>query len=192
MMDCFFIWFGRVSLVLSLIWGLLKIYSWLWKPQRRGWSAKYIHKILKDGKYYSNWDVANELQRTLDRNNRRFWHSNFPQQEGSSYQITLDKERIISGFYEIDIERDNNVPCQYALRLYNRGGDKRLEPNHMARHQICGAGRVSEEFPPIKVQRIEIVITKANLDESGKPYLWKIYGFDLKEMMLLKHLGRMI
>ena len=161
------------------------MYKRLW-PGREGWSARYNHNSS-----IHTIPAGDDLQRTLIRDNKRFWISPFPQKTGDYYQIDLKKERIISGFYEIDIEFDNQIPLKYLLRFYNRGGIKETEPNHLARREpIRGRGRVIEQFPPIKVQRIEIIILEPNLDKDGNPYHWKIYGFELEEVMFLRHFLR--
>jgi len=160
------------------------MYKRLW-PGREGWSIRYNHNSS-----IHNTQAGDDLQRTLIRDNKCFWISPFPQKAGDYYQIDLKKERIISGFYEIDIEFDNQIPFKYSLVLYNRGGIKETEPTHLAEYRIHGKGRVIEKFPPIKVQRIEIVILEPNLDEGGNPYLWKIYGFELEEVMFFRHFLR--
>lgn len=146
---------------------------------RKGWSARYRQN--------SDFYMGNDLQKTLIKANKLFWRSPLPQKIGDCYQIDLGKERIISGFYEIDIERDNEVPAKYTLKLYNKGGIRESEPNHLVRNNIYGVGRVHQEFPATKVQRIEIMISKPTLDDNGQPYHWKIYGFELTEVMFFGH-----
>lgn len=161
------------------------MYKRLW-PGREGWSIRYNHNSS-----IHTISATNDLQRTLTRGNRCFWISPFPQKVGDYYQIDLKKERIISGFYEIDIETDNQIPLKYSLVLYNRGGIKETEPTHLAIiDRIRGKGRVIEKFPPIKVQRIEIVILEPNLDKDGSPHFWKIFGFELEEVMFFRHFIR--
>lgn len=164
-----------------LYWVGQRMYRGIWGG-RKGWSARYRHN--------SDFYMGNDLQKTLIRGNKLFWLCPFPQKIGDYCQIDLGKEKVISGFYEIDIERDNLIPDEYELRLYNKGAIQETEPNHIARDPIYGNARVYVEFPPIKVQRIEIRIRKPNLDENGKPYHWKIYGFELCEVMFLQHFIR--
>ena len=103
-----------------------------------------------------------------------------PQRSGDCFQIDLAKERIIAGFDEIDIERDNQVPAKYTLKLLDKNGDR-------ARDDVSGIARVKRKFPPTKVQYIEIMVSEPTVNNNGEPYLWKIFGFELVEVMLFGH-----
>ena len=167
---------AAIGIVSLIYWGVKLIFEKIW-PGREEWEVRYRYDSHS---YYT----GNDLQRTLKRGNTLFWVSPVPQQIGNYYQVDLKKERIISEVQEIDIEFDNQIPLKYTLKLFNRGIPQYQEPNHRARDNIYGVGRVSQKFPPTKVQRIEIMIAKPNTDESGKPYHWKIYGIRLREVKL--------
>jgi len=175
---------------LGSLGGIPTIYivgRWMYRrkwPGRENWAVSYKRK--GDKKIYAEDD----LQRILIKGNKRHWASAYRQQAGDWWAIDLGKGRIISGFEEIDIETDEHIPFEYSLRLYDKGRIKGLEAKHIARDAIRGKGRVRQEFPPTRLQRIEIRISKPNLDDNRNPYEWKIYGFELAEVMFFKRFLR--
>ena len=185
----YYVWLGIIGTLITILgfirWVVQPMYRRMW-PGREGWSVRYKHN--------SDVYMESDLQRILVRDNTSYWRSLFTQAVGDYYQIQLQKEMVIDGFCEIDIETDNQIPLEYSLRLYNKGkgklGIKEGEPNNIAREPICGKGRVSTRFPPVKVQRIEVRIRKPNLDDNKQPYFWKIFGFELSEVMFFRHFVR--
>ncbi len=185
--DCIFTLLGKVLSLFAILQILYLGGLWMCKRVWRGrelWQAQYC--------YGSQFDNGYELQGTLLRHNRLFWCSPCPQQIGHYYQIDLGKERVIRKIYDNSPPR-NEVPYKWELRLYNRGGDKRTEPNHIARKPIFGRGIADIQFLPTKVERIQIRIVQPNLDNHQNPYFWHIYGFELEEVIFLGHfIGRRV
>ena len=166
-----------IGVIPVLYWCLKRLSRRVWGGRDK-WTAKYRYN-------HSEYYTGDDIQRTLVKNNNLPWISPVPQKIGDCYVVDLDKERILSEIHEIDIEYDNQIPLKYTLKLYNRGTPRYTEPVCRARDNLYGTIRVSQKFPPTRVERIEIMITEPNVDDNGQPYHWKIYGIRLKEAKLL-------
>ena len=90
----------------------------------------------------------------------------------------MGKYRVIDGIEFYEKHPTNEIPDEWSLMLLNEWGGPVCQVIH-------GKGeRIIREFPPVRMQAIEVIIRKPMLQNDGKPYHWRIANVYLREVKL--------
>ena len=166
-----------MPLAFQIIGGILALYG-LWQlilyPIRKIWPTR--DTWIVEFRHNGNKIRTPDLRTTLSKDKRAEWVSPNPQSIGDTYIIDLGKYRLIDGIEFYERIPSSEFPKKWTLSLMGEW------ENLVASPPIHGEGRIIQEFPPVKLQIIEIMIGEPNTMDDGTPYHWRIQNIYLREI----------